>query len=116
MKTTTTPHLLKNNYSFGKLVAGRFTHIDNVAFGMEQFEVDASLLDETEVKRSTPESWSDLHSLSPYDKTVAALPNRRMTVEMVLYTRVASRIQISNLGHYDTNFIVDKRALAVLEE
>nr|CDS23211.1 arachidonate 5 lipoxygenase [Echinococcus granulosus] len=72
--------------------------------------------DEEEVKRSTLESWSGLHSLSAYDKTVAALPNRRMTVEMVLYTRVASRIQLSNLGHYDINFIVDKRALAVLEE
>ncbi|VDM33300.1 unnamed protein product [Hydatigera taeniaeformis] len=72
--------------------------------------------DEEEVKRSTSDSWSGLRSLSAYDKTVAALPNRRMTVEMVLYTRVASRIRLSNLGHYDTNYIVDKRALAVLEE
>ncbi|KAL5108906.1 hypothetical protein TcWFU_005030 [Taenia crassiceps] len=72
--------------------------------------------DENEMKGSTAESWSGLHSFSAYDKTVAALPNRRMTVEMVLYTRVASRIQLSNLGHYDINFIVDKRALAVLEE
>lgn len=64
----------------------------------------------------SPDSWNELHSLSAYDKTVAALPNRRMTVEMILYTRIASRIQLSNLGHFDTNFIVDKRALTVLEE
>ncbi|VUZ39279.1 unnamed protein product [Hymenolepis diminuta] len=72
--------------------------------------------EEEEVKESVMESWSGLHSLSAYDKTVAALPNRRMTVEMILYTRVASRIQLSNLGHYDSNYIVDKRGLTVLEE
>lgn len=71
---------------------------------------------EEEVKESVMDSWSGLHSLSAYDKTVAALPNRRMTVEMILYTRVASRIQLSNLGHYDSNYIVDKRGLTVLEE
>lgn len=71
---------------------------------------------EEDVKGGVMESWSGIHSLSAYDKTVAALPNRRMTVEMVLYTRVASRIQLSNLGHYDVNHIVDRRALTVLEE
>uniref|UniRef100_A0A5K3FNG8 Arachidonate 5-lipoxygenase n=1 Tax=Mesocestoides corti TaxID=53468 RepID=A0A5K3FNG8_MESCO len=71
-------------------------------------------------KRSTLDSWnsraSGLRSFSGYDKTIAALPNRRMTVEMVLFTRVASRIQMSNLGNYDSNFIVDPRAVPLLEE
>ena len=74
------------------------------------------LIADEEAQGGSLNSWGGVASLSPYEKTVAALPNRRMTVEMILYTRVASRIQLSNLGHYDTNFIVDKRALTVLEE
>lgn len=53
---------------------------------------------------------------SGLDRAIASLPNRRMTVEMILFTRIASRIRQSVLGNYDSNYIVDPRAVPLLEE
>ncbi|BHF71584.1 Arachidonate 5-lipoxygenase [Sparganum proliferum] len=67
-------------------------------------------------RRMNGSSVSGISSSSGLDRTIAALPNQRMTVEMVLFTRICSRVRQSVLGKYDSNFILDPRAVPLLEE
>lgn len=50
------------------------------------------------------------------EQVVASLPNRQMTVEVVLFTRLASRVQQSVLGKYESDFVFKRDAVRLLEE
>ncbi|VDN19444.1 unnamed protein product [Dibothriocephalus latus] len=67
-------------------------------------------------RRMNESSVSGISTSSGLDRTIAALPNQRTTVEMVLFTRICSRVRQSVLGKYDSTFIVDPRAVPLLEE
>ncbi|KAL7060840.1 hypothetical protein AAHC03_09266 [Spirometra sp. Aus1] len=81
-------------------------------FGQPPFHTD---FDERG-RRMNGSSVSGISSSSGLDRTIAALPNQRMTVEMVLFTRICSRVRQSVLGKYDSNFILDPRAVPLQEE
>ncbi|CAH8480629.1 unnamed protein product [Heterobilharzia americana] len=55
-------------------------------------------------------------SVQGLDHVLASLPNRQMTVETVLYTRLASRVQQSVLGQFESDFIFKKKAVILLEQ
>ncbi|KAF6778522.1 hypothetical protein AHF37_01918 [Paragonimus kellicotti] len=63
-----------------------------------------------------PGSVNSLSITRNMDQIVASLPNRQMTVEIVLYTRLASRVQQSVLGKYESDFIFKHSAVTILEE
>ncbi|CAH8452050.1 unnamed protein product [Schistosoma intercalatum] len=58
-------------------------------------------------------SFSNVQGL---DRVLASLPNRQMTVETVLYTRLASRVQQSVLGQFESDFIFKKKAVVLLDQ
>ncbi|CAH8834475.1 unnamed protein product [Trichobilharzia szidati] len=55
-------------------------------------------------------------SVQGLEHVLAALPNRQMTVETVLYTRLGSRVQQSVLGQFESDFIFQKKAVILLEQ
>ncbi|KAF7259007.1 hypothetical protein EG68_03797 [Paragonimus skrjabini miyazakii] len=63
-----------------------------------------------------PGSVNSLSITRNMDQIIASLPNRQMTVEIVLYTRLASRVQQSVLGKYESDFIFKHNAVTILEE
>ncbi|CAH8564532.1 unnamed protein product [Dicrocoelium dendriticum] len=71
---------------------------------------EQSMLSEAQGSALSLSDCCRMHSL------VASLPNRRMTVEVVLYTRLASRVQQSVLGQYESDFIFKPKAVAILDE
>ncbi|VDP90305.1 unnamed protein product [Echinostoma caproni] len=61
-------------------------------------------------------SASSLSNTLGTERIVASLPNRRMTVEVVLYSRLASRVQQSLIGQYESDFLFKTQAVTILEE
>ncbi|KAA0193614.1 Arachidonate 5-lipoxygenase [Fasciolopsis buskii] len=61
-------------------------------------------------------SASSLSNTLGTERIVASLPNRQMTVEIVLYSRLASRVQQSVLGQYESDFLFKPQAVTILEE
>ncbi|TPP56965.1 Arachidonate 5 lipoxygenase [Fasciola gigantica] len=61
-------------------------------------------------------SASSLSNTLGTERIVASLPNRQMTVEIVLYSRLASRVQQSVLGQYESDFMFKQQAVTILEE
>ncbi|VDQ14958.1 unnamed protein product [Trichobilharzia regenti] len=55
-------------------------------------------------------------SVQGLEHVLTALPNRQMTVETVLYTRLGSRVQQSVLGQFESDFIFQKKAVILLEQ
>ncbi|CAL8107601.1 unnamed protein product [Calicophoron daubneyi] len=71
---------------------------------------------ESSVASGRAQSVSTLSASHVLDQVVASLPTRQMTVETVLYTRLASRVQQSALGKYESDFIFKEPAVKILEE
>ncbi|KAK4472581.1 hypothetical protein MN116_003820 [Schistosoma mekongi] len=55
-------------------------------------------------------------SVQGLERVLASLPNRQMTVETVLYTRLSSRVQQSVLGQFESDFIFKKKAVVLLDQ
>ncbi|KER21676.1 hypothetical protein T265_15039 [Opisthorchis viverrini] len=71
---------------------------------------------EASMMSNAPGSVASHSTTRGMNEVITSLPNRQMTVEVVLYTRLASRVQQSVLGKYESDYIFKPKAVAILEE